>query len=200
MRIPTACVLQDMSMRGLAVEENSIDGAGSPGGKPCPPVSSLAGPALNDSLARVHSVSPLINLLTCREVAPSILEYEKALLVIKEHDYAKAPENPQLMQLSPLFMTDEGNGCGLTSSGAFASPSLNRKTMKGVLVNCRKDVFGLRENLARKDEDSMSCHLREVVSLQVALIREQQEQLHEKDRQLNAVRKEKEQVSLYSVH
>ena len=185
-------------MRGSAGVENSIDGAGSPGGKPGPPVSSLAGPTLNDTVACVHPVAPLINLLTCREVAPSILEYEKALLVIKEHDYAKAPENPQLMQLSPLFMADETNGCGLTSSGDFASPSsFNRKAMKGVLVNCRKDVFGLRENLARKDEGSMSSHLREVVSLQVTLIREQQEQLHEKDRQLNAVRKEKEQVSLH---
>ena len=196
MRTLAVCVLQDMSMRGSAGEEQSIDGTENPAGKPCSSVSSLGQPILNDSVACVHPVSPIISLLTCREVAPSLFEHEKALLVIKEHDYAKAPENPQLMQLAPLFLTEEAGGCGLTSDGALASsPCSSRKAMKSVLLNCRNDMLNARENLAWRDQEgTTSSHLREVVSLQVALIRDQQEQLHDKDKELNAVRKDKEQV------
>ena len=124
-------------------------------------------------------------------------------MVIKEHDYAKIPDRPELLQLASLCMSEEGNFALLESSGDNSLPlngssdsTRTRKAMKDLLLNCHGDVIRHRESLlsSKQDENSLSSHFRDVVSLQVALIREQQEQLYEKDKELSTVRKEKEQV------
>ena len=199
MRTPTDCVLQAMSMRGPGDEEKAADAARKPDTQPLQVGTSFNVPSLDCSTPFSHPVSPLTSLLACREIAPRILEYEKALLVIKEHDYAKIPERPELLQLASLCMSEEGMTGSSDDSLPQNGPSnqtRSRKAMKDLLLNCHSDVIRRRESLLNRqqDENSLSSHFREVVSLQVALIREQQEQLHEKDKELNTVRKEKEQV------
>ena len=192
-----------MSMRGPGDEEKAADAARRPGDQPLQAGTSFSVPSMDCSTPLSRPVSPLTSLLVCREVAPRILEHEKALLVIKEHDYAKVPDRPELLQLASLCMSEEGNfallGSGEDNSLPLNGPSNStrtRKAMKDLLLNCHSDVMRHRESLLnrKQDENSLSSHFREVVSLQVALIREQQEQLYEKDKELSTVRKEKEQV------
>lgn len=200
MRTPAVCVVQAMFMRGTGDDGSAMEIEDNEEKRPSPPVTNPGAPGLRLSTLCVQTASPFAALLTCSEVAPRLLEHEKALLVIKEHDYAKAPESPELLQLSALYMSDEGRGSELTSSEVTStrndSLNLSRKEMKEILLGCRSAMLGLRENLGRRDEESACGHLREVISLQVSLIREQQEQLHEKDKELHLVRKEKEQVRI----
>ena len=194
-------MVQAMSMRGSGSEEGITETAGNLKEQPSQSVISLEMPCLNRSSTPVHPTSPLTALLLCRDIAPRIMEHEKALLVMKEHDYAKAPDKPELLQLASLLVNEGEKYVKLTSNesvGARSEPlNLNRKAMKDLLLNCRSDVLGLRENLVRREKDDVVYgHLREIISLQVALIQEQQEQLHGRDKELSTVRKEKEQVWL----
>ena len=126
--------------------------------------------------------SPMLGVFGHKEVVPSLLEYEKALLVIREHSYAKAPDRPEVLQLSNVHAKD------------LNGPKEEQEDIN-TLLEARTGLLHLRESLSNeRSEHSVVCHLRQVVGLQVALVREQQEQLHEKDRELNAVKKEKEQV------
>lgn len=131
------------------------------------------------SLDLNHCLSPMLGLLGREELVPSILEYEKVMLVVKEHSYAREPNRADILQLSNLHSKDLGS----------------QEDEANSLLNARTDLLQLRESIGNeRSEPSVVCHLRQVVGLQVALIREQQEQLHEKDREMNAVKKEKEQV------
>lgn len=135
-----------------------------------------------------NCLSPILGLFGRKEFVPCLLEHEKALLVIKEHDYAKKPDRPEVLQLSSIHTTSLSNQDGDIAS---LTPNKDAKT----LLNARTDLLLLRESFNQeRNEPSVVGHLRQVVGLQVALIREQQEQLHEKDKDLGAVRKEKEQV------
>ncbi len=133
------------------------------------------------SLDLNRCLSPMLGLLGREELVPSILEYEKVMLVVKEHSYARKPDKADLLQLSNLHSKD------LSTQEEDASTNS--------LLNARTDLLQLRESIGQeRSEPSVVCHLRQVIGLQVALIRDQQEQLHQKDKEMNAVKKEKEQV------
>ena len=136
-----------------------------------------------------YAASPLLGLLACRELLPPVLEHEKALLVMKEHDYAKAPHRPEILQLSVSLERVREDGEAVEEGEGSCDATRT-------LLNCRNDLLKLRESLVgeARIEPVVTSHFREVVGLQVALLREQQEQLYHKDSELNAMRKEKEQV------
>ena len=132
-------------------------------------------------LKRCYSPTCMLGLLRRPELLPAVLEFEKTMLVIKEHSYARAPDRPEVLQLSNIHAID------LSSQDEDAN----------TLLNARTDLLQLRESIGNeRSEPSVVGHLRQVVGLQVALIRDQQEQLYEKDRDMNAVKKEKEQASI----
>ncbi len=136
------------------------------------------------SLDLNRCLSPMLGLLGSKELVPSILEYEKVMLVVKEHSYAKEPDRADVLQLSNIHSKD------LSTQEEDANS----------LLNARTDLLQLRRSIGHeRSEPSVVCHLRQVVGLQVALIREQQEQLHDKDREMNAVKKEKEQVRFHNM-
>ncbi len=195
-RASDTCVLQAMAMCGSGGDESDRTPPGEATEQPSKPVARLGSPSLREAHTYSDTISPLSTLLSHRNLAPVVLEHEKAFLVIKEHDYAKAPDRPELLQLSALLASEEEDSAarGATSEVQPELTSLSRRTMRDMLLNCQGAVLGLRGSFARGDERSHSRQLREVVSLQVSLIREQQEQLYQKDRELNAARKEKEQV------
>ena len=172
-------------------------------------------PCLKGRNHRLASPADLLTLLACRELSPRLLEHEKALLVIKEHDYARPPDRPLILQLASMYGREgeearASEACPLEGTPAADNaqhaqaraetddPDTNRHvSAEEVLLNCCSDVLRLRASLARRGGDggeALASHLRDVVGLQVTLIREQQEQLHEKDGELKTVRKEKEQV------
>ena len=136
------------------------------------------------------AMTPLLRIFSSKEVVPKILDYEKALLVMKEHDYAKAPERPEILKLSSL-LTEPPPLC---EDAEQELRPLDSITDIDTLLNTRKDLLMVRGSAAVKEDSVVSNHLREVVGMQIELIREQQEQLHGKDKELNTVRKDKEQV------
>ena len=136
--------------------------------------------------------SPLTAFLTRNELVPFILELEKSLLVSKEHDYAKAPDRTAIFQATTILErkaeTTDARGRTETTCGSRAPPY-------DELLNCCGMLAKLRCSLLRDDDEVTSRHLREVVSLQAALVREQQEQLYCKDRELASIRKDRDQVN-----
>lgn len=174
-----------MSMRGSGGEENSLDTSSGVEVRVTEDVSRHSTSPVPTVTAQKCFVSPLLRIFSSKEVVPRILEYEKALLVMKEHDYAKAPERPEVLKLSSLLI----------------DPPLLRKDSRqsvdamadmNTLMNTRKDLLQFRESSSK--DSVVSSHLRDMVGMQIELIREQQEQLHAKDKELNTVRKDKEQV------
>lgn len=192
-----------MSMRVSGGEENAANSPGVPEEKACKvdpsltePSSPCPGPPGPQGTMVPECchfpASPLLGLLACRELMPQLLEHERALLVMKEHDYAKAPHRAEILQLSFSIQptADDGGTRTTAEEGGEESFSAN-----STLLNCRNDLLKLRESVgSRSGEPMVTSHFREVVGLQVALLREQQEQLFQKDNELNAIRKEKEQV------
>lgn len=175
-----------MSMRGSGGEENC----------PKPPSgaevrvsdeASRSSPPAATTAAQRCEVSPLLGVFTSKEIVPRILEYEKALLVMKEHDYAKAGERQEVLKLSSLLAE---MAPPLEESREPADPLADINT----LLNSRKELLLFRQSLGKREDSLVSDHLREVVGMQIELIREQQEQLHVKDKELSTVRKDKEQV------
>ena len=190
-----------MSMRVSGGEESVAVSPGVPEEKACKLVSSVSsgepeaclGAGMPDVVSHYPN-SPLLGLLACRELLPQVLEHEKALLVMKEHDYAKAPHRAEVLQLSFSIETAREDG-GATVEGEEGGEGDSTGLTNGsALLNCRNDLLKLRESMNSRCEPVVTSHFREVVGLQVALLREQQEQLFHKDGELNAIRKEKEQV------
>lgn len=180
-----------MSMRGSGSEENATEKPEKTEEKACAALESFEEPCkgVTDD-CQLHAPS-LLGFLSSKELVPRILEHERTFLVIKEHDYAKAPDRPEILQLSNLCAAD-------TSATEVENGALPfMKEASDALLNCRNDILRLRQSLVQDEGPAVTRHLRDVVGLQVALIREQQEQLYEKDRELNSVRKEKEQVSRF---
>ena len=174
-----------MSMRGSGGEENCLDASSGVEVRVTQDVSrhsTSPGPAVT---AQKCFVSPLLRIFSSKEVVPRILEYEKALLVMKEHDYAKAPERPEVLKLSSLLV-EPPLLCEDSRESVDAIGDMH------TLMNTRKDLLQFRENSSK--DSVVSSHLRDMVGMQIELIREQQEQLHAKDKELNTVRKDKEQV------
>ena len=134
--------------------------------------------------------SPLSTFLTRSELVPFILELEKSLLVTREHDYAKAPDRVAVLQATTLLerKTEAAttlDGGARTEAGGFRAEQL---------PGCCGELAGMRRNMLISDENTTFRHLRGVVGLQAAIIREQQEQLYRKDRELASIRKDRDQV------
>lgn len=147
------------------------------------------------------SCSSLASLLLCSEAAPSIMEHEKALLIAKEHDYAKTPNDYGLVQLTPLILQQmEKANC---ESENFQAPTNDqnsearqqvRSLVKKDLLGCQQTLLSARRNLLRESEEGIPGHLRELVAMQASLVNTLQEQLHVREVELSTVRREKEQV------
>lgn len=190
MRAPIVFLDQAMSMRGSAGEENGVRDGEKTVPKPCRPATRKE----SDYSTRYSATnSPWTSLL---EIAPSIYEHEKALLVMREHDYAKLPNKSPLLQfVANCRSPQQDNDASSVNPDNVGQQNPNQRTMKDLLLNCRRDLLNTRQQLVHKDPNSVTEHLRELITLQVMLIHEQQEQLHGKDKELASVRKEKEQVS-----
>lgn len=189
MRAPIVFLDQAMSMRGSTGEENGVRDGDKTMPKPCRPITRKES---DYSTRYLVTSSPWTSLL---EVAPSIYEHEKALLVMREHDYAKASNNSPLMHfVANCHSPQQDNGTSSVNPDHVGKQYPNQRTVKDMLLNCRRDLLNTRQQLAHKDHSSVTEHLRELVALQVMLIYEQQEQLHGKDKELASVRKEKEQL------
>ena len=145
------------------------------------------------SLNTVPIPSPLTTFLTRSELVPYVLELERSLLVSKEHDYAKAPDRVAVLQATTVFErkaeTTNHSDEARTEAGCSSTAAPYDK-----LLNSYGELARLRCSLLRSDENATSRHLREVVSLQASLVREQQEQLYAKDRELASIRKDRDQV------
>lgn len=183
-----------MSMRGSGGEENCL---GSSSGEEVRVAdetprhsSSPAAPAACTAASKCQ-VPPLLRVFSSKAIVPRILEYEKALLVMKEHDYAKAAERPEVLKLSSLLSELPPSSSGVRE----ATEPVESLEEVDALLSTRKELLAFRESLGKREDSVVTHHLREVVGMQIELIREQQEQLHGKDKELNTVRKDKEQVS-----
>ena len=138
--------------------------------------------------ARCNS-SPLLRIFASKNVVPKVLEYEKAILVMKEHDYAKKQDRAEVQQLSGLVQELSDAPQEQSSVSEEASDPVS------VIMNLRKEIHEFRNSLVRSEDGLITSQLRDLVSMHIELIREQQEQLHDKDKELSTVRKDKEQVS-----
>ena len=181
-----------MSMRGPETQQAASEPATNGGKQPLLPVQS------EEAVNSVNSVpvpSPLTAFLTRSELVPHVLQLEKSLLVIKEHDYANAPDRAAILQASVfLEHTSEPTNSNDVARTAETSCVGPRAAPHDELLNCCGELARLRRSLLRRDENVASRHLRDVVSLQAALVREQQEQLYAKDRELASIRKDRDQV------
>eukprot|EP00731_Ephydatia_muelleri_P007756 Em0004g94a len=176
-------------MRGSTGEENEVRDGDKTVPKPCRPATRKES---DYSTRYLVTSSPWTSLL---EVAPSIYQHEKALLVMREHDYAKASnDSPLLHFVANCQSPQQDNDTSSINPDHVGKQYPNQRTVKDMLLNCRRDLLNTRQQLARKDSSSVTEHLRELVALQVMLIHEQQEQLYGKDKELASVRKEKEQL------
>lgn len=136
--------------------------------------------------------SPLLRIFSSKEVVPQILEYEKAVLVMKEHDYAKAPERPEVLKLSSLLAESPP----LCEDSRQDPEPVDSMADLNTLLSTRKELALFRESLSKREDSVLPNHCREVIGMQIELIREQQEQLQDKDKELNTARKDKEQVGI----
>ena len=188
---------QTMSMRGPDTLEASSEPTQNGGEQPFSPGQS------EEAVAGLNTMpvpSPLTAFLTRSELVPYVLELEKSLLVSKEHDYAKAPDRVAVLQATTILErkaeTTSENDRAATE--AVCGSSGSRPTPYDDLLNCCGELARLRCSLLRSDENVTSRHLREVVGLQASLVREQQEQLYCKDRELASIRKDRDQVGGYN--
>lgn len=153
--------------------------------------------------------SPLLCLLTSKETVPRLLECEKAILVAREHDYDRVPERCELTQITPAILQAAGSEraqqvlveCTDATPRTCESRKISRHhgtrrstSLRNALLDSQKMLLSARQDLLKPPEDTVSAHVREMVSLQASLIRELQEQLHVQGLELCSVRKEKEQV------
>ena len=166
--------LRDMAMR--VTEEK-----GDYGGKASVPVATAGS-------------SSLAALVSCREVSGEMMEYEKAVLVTKEHDYVKGPE---LTQLAPLLKS-AWPAREEVSTDDVGKKKPGKQSQKVELLSVINSLSLARENLLSDENGGASSHLASMVSLQATLIHELQEQLHVREVETNTVRREKEQVCTHS--
>ena len=188
-------------MRVSGGEENAAKSPGVADQKACKPRLArepFPGMPVPEDTIQYYPTSPLLGLLACKELMPQVLEHEKALLVMKEHDYASQPFRPEILQLSYTIQptSEEGSRGGEVAAATAEHDEEECFGANRTLLNCRNDLLKLRASVSASSscEPVVTSHFREVVGLQVALLREQQEQLYLKDKELNNMRKEKEQV------
>ncbi len=180
-----------MSMRVPGGEENYAEPSSKALVRAVEGPSNQSSSASDNTSSRKYDIPPLLRIFTSKEIVPVIFEYEKAILVMKEHDYARVPERKEVLKLSSLLdeapLLYEEQQRDSQPPGAFSDLTM--------LLNTRKDLLQFRASLPKREDGMVTDHHREVIGLQIDLIREQQEQLHDKDKELCTVRKDKEQVS-----
>ena len=153
--------------------------------------------SLEEVTSSGHLLPCLAALLVCREATPKIMEHEKAVLVMKEHNYAKAPE---LTQLAPFLQqlicpTDQTQSDPPIDSENIRSLGRKQKNCSKLeLLGISETIMKTRQNTMLGEETSVSPYLRSMVTLQASLIHELQDQLHTREIETNTVRREKEQV------
>jgi male-specific lethal 1 len=136
---------------------------------------------LNEVIQTCYSHTPplpLATLLICREAKPTIMEYEKAILVMKEHNYAQAPE---LSEMAPFL-----GRLNCANNEVPLAPSDGCHLHQLLLKNRNEELYGTG--------DGISSYLKTMVSLQATLIHELQEQNYIQDIESNTIRREKEQL------
>ena len=194
MRERIVCGPQTMSMPGPDTLEPASGPATNGDGQLLPPGQSEEAPV---ATGITPYPSPLSTFLTRSELVPFVLELEKSLLVSREHDYAKAPDRLAVLQATALLeRRSDGAITHNSGSGVEATTESSRAEQCEELLNCCGELGRLRRSaLLCSDENATSRHLRAVVGLQASLIREQQEQIYTKDRELASIRRDRDQVS-----
>lgn len=108
----------------------------------------------------------------------------------REHDYAKTPE-----KIIPRgAISDHVTDISKTSKNK-SWKKLENKKLEQALLNCHSELFGMRDMLMCHSRMAVTQHYRELLSLQMSLILEQQQQIQQKEAELVALRQEKQQVN-----
>ena len=113
----------------------------------------------------------------------------------REHDYAKTPE-----KIIPRgAISDHVTDISKSSKNKTWKKQENKK-LEHALLNCHSELFGMRDMLMCHSRMAVTQHYRELLSLQMSLILEQQQQIQQKEAELVALRQEKQQVDILSKH
>lgn len=109
----------------------------------------------------------------------------------REHDYAKTPEKIIPRGAISDHVTDISK-----PSKNKSSPwkKLENKKLEQALLNCHSELYGMRDMLLCHSRMAVTQHYREILSLQMSLILEQQQQIQQKEAELVALRQEKQQL------
>lgn len=144
---------------------------------------------------KTSQMPTLAAILACREASSGIMEHEKTILVMKEHDYAKTPD---MSQLAPFFrlLSEERPSLDVEQSTGEKKP---RRKGSSELFNVRQALADTRASLLM-DTNPLSDHLNSMVSLQATLINQLQEQVFFKGIETSTIRREKEQVQYMYMH
>lgn len=111
----------------------------------------------------------------------------------REHDYAKTPEKIIPRGAISDHVTDISK---LPKNKASSWKKLENKKLEQALLNCHSELYGMRDMLLCHSRMAVTQHYRELLSLQMSLILEQQQQIQQKEAELVALRQEKQQVIL----
>lgn len=109
----------------------------------------------------------------------------------REHDYAKTPEKIIPRGAISDHVTDISKP---PKNKASSWKKLENKKLEQALLNCHSELFGMRDMLLCHSRMAITQHYRELLSLQMSLILEQQQQIQQKEAELVALRQEKQQV------
>ena len=115
----------------------------------------------------------------------------------REHDYAKTPEKIIPRGAISGHVTDISKTPKNKASGWKKQEN---KKLEQALLNCHSELFGMRDMLMCHSRMAITQHYRELLSLQMSLILEQQQQIQQKEAELVALRQEKQQVNILSKH
>ena len=110
----------------------------------------------------------------------------------REHDYAKTPEKIIPRGAISDHVTDISK---LSKNKASPWKKLENKKLEQALLNCHSELYGMRDMLLCHSRMAVTQHYRELLSLQMSLILEQQQQIQQKEAELVALRQEKQQVN-----
>ena len=149
---------------------------------------------VQDVADTISTLPSLAAILACRDASSGMMEHEKTILVMKEHDYAKTPD---MAQLAPLlhFLSEDGLPSEEGVSKLTAEKGNKKAFMKRPeLLNVKMALSEARTRLLQEDS-GLSTHLNKIVSLQATLIHQLQDQVFFKDLEMNTIKREKEQVS-----
>ena len=132
--------------------------------------------------------NPLLRVFRSREIVPRILQFEKAILISKEHSYCLRQERDEVGQLASTIE-------GFPSASESDLSTTNVSDPASAISNSRRDLQEARDTICRGEDSFGSYRTPELLSMHVDIIREQQVLLHKKDKELNTCRRNNEQVN-----